>query len=299
MIFHSPTLTVEQSDSIKSREYSFEKVVVTVELSGDEVEEEIFLVFRNEGEGIFTGLTYSVVGKIDDLKVMDREGEIESKVENRGKESVIRCEFREPVGPRETYELTMRFRSKSFVITNNYGMRFSPTYSFDAPVRDFDLKVIIPRKMCVSPPISPPPDKVYSSGDDLIFEWNVSDLEVGNVFSTTLGYEAKKEDEYSPLYFLFGIILLSPVTLLLIRRERRKGRNIIMSLLLDDERIVIEEIIKRGGVIEQNELYNVTGFSKPKISRITSDLEERGIIEKERYGRTNRIRIKREFMPML
>ncbi len=44
----------------------------------------------------------------------------------------------------------------------------------------------------------------------------------------------------------------------------------------------------------QDELYDATGFSRPKISRIVSELVERDLVEKTQFKRTFKLKIKKE-----
>jgi len=59
---------------------------------------------------------------------------------------------------------------------------------------------------------------------------------------------------------------------------------------------IVEAIIAAGGQIRQDRLYKLVGFSKSKLSRHLAELEKRGIIERERVGRTNVIRLTRLFV---
>ncbi|WP_181685002.1 helix-turn-helix transcriptional regulator [Halorhabdus salina] len=62
----------------------------------------------------------------------------------------------------------------------------------------------------------------------------------------------------------------------------------VLDLLPDDERRVLEPVIESPG-ITQIELRDRSAFSKSKVSQTVSDLEERGLLYRERQGRTYRI----------
>jgi uncharacterized membrane protein len=68
------------------------------------------------------------------------------------------------------------------------------------------------------------------------------------------------------------------------RRERPKPEYVVA-----DERLVLDAIKKEGGKIIQSDLVKNTGFSKAKVSKILSELENRNLIRKEKYKRTNLI----------
>ena len=62
----------------------------------------------------------------------------------------------------------------------------------------------------------------------------------------------------------------------------------VLDLLPDDERRVLEPVLNSPG-ITQIELRDRSKFSKSKVSQTASSLEERGLLYRERHGRTYRI----------
>lgn len=62
----------------------------------------------------------------------------------------------------------------------------------------------------------------------------------------------------------------------------------VLDLLPDDERRVLEPVITSPG-ITQIELRDRSAFSKSKVSQTVSELEKRGLLYRERQGRTYRI----------
>ncbi|MEM2174689.1 MAG: winged helix-turn-helix transcriptional regulator, partial [Candidatus Micrarchaeia archaeon] len=69
------------------------------------------------------------------------------------------------------------------------------------------------------------------------------------------------------------------------------------SVLNEAERIIVEILQNQPGEeIDQNKLVTISGFSKAKVSRIIKSLEERGVVESIRYGRKNKIILKKKFV---
>ncbi|MGM0447800.1 MAG: helix-turn-helix transcriptional regulator [Methanobacteriota archaeon] len=62
----------------------------------------------------------------------------------------------------------------------------------------------------------------------------------------------------------------------------------VLDLLPDDERRVLEPVLNSPGTT-QIELRDRSGFSKSKVSQTVSSLEERGLLYRERQGRTYRV----------
>jgi uncharacterized membrane protein len=71
-----------------------------------------------------------------------------------------------------------------------------------------------------------------------------------------------------------------------------KNGNDVDRYLKEDERIVINVLRMKHDSCTQATLRVVTDFSKARLSRILSELEERGIIYKEQQGRKNLITLK-------
>ncbi len=75
-------------------------------------------------------------------------------------------------------------------------------------------------------------------------------------------------------------------------------KGVLWDFLTDEEKIVID-LIKKYGNITQKELVEITGMSKPKVSRIVSELEDRKIIKKEKIGRINKLTLTEESKKLL
>ncbi len=80
----------------------------------------------------------------------------------------------------------------------------------------------------------------------------------------------------------------------LMNKIERGEPSITLTLLKGDEKIVMEEIMERKE-ITQKDLQEITGFSKAKLSRLITELEVRGLIRKERWGKTNMIYLSERF----
>jgi uncharacterized membrane protein len=76
---------------------------------------------------------------------------------------------------------------------------------------------------------------------------------------------------------------------ILFKLSKKVGkREIPMFVLTEDEQKVVEAI---GEGTKQEKLPELTGFSRPKITRIISDLEAKQIISRSKYGKTYRIKV--------
>jgi len=77
--------------------------------------------------------------------------------------------------------------------------------------------------------------------------------------------------------------------------ESEAGRNyLVLRLLTGDERIMFKAIMDSGGEALQKELITRTKMSNAKVSRVLDRLLLKDVITKERYGATNKVKIKPE-----
>jgi len=114
------------------------------------------------------------------------------------------------------------------------------------------------------------------------------DIEVKNITllgkEDTLLYQLKQ-----PLPLVVGGLMGLCIGYILAKIFKKvKKREIPMFVLTEDERRVVEAI---GEGIKQEKLPELTNFSRPKITRIISDLEDKQIITRIKYGKTYRIRV--------
>jgi uncharacterized membrane protein len=67
------------------------------------------------------------------------------------------------------------------------------------------------------------------------------------------------------------------------------GRNVILKFLNGNQKKVLEKLIEHNGVVLQSEISRMKGMTTLKTHRAIKDLEKKGIIKMESYGKTNRI----------
>jgi DNA-binding MarR family transcriptional regulator len=76
-------------------------------------------------------------------------------------------------------------------------------------------------------------------------------------------------------------------------------KKIILKFLNPSERKVVERLIERKGNVLQSEISRMEGMTKLKAHRAVKDLERKGIIKTESYGKTNRIILSKDVKQLL
>jgi len=91
-----------------------------------------------------------------------------------------------------------------------------------------------------------------------------------------------------------GLFLGVALAYLLISRRKMDSLELLMNFLTRDEKRIVEIIMNKEEVL-QEDLPELTGFSRPKVSRMVNELVSRGILEKETVGKTYLLRIRNLF----
>lgn len=79
------------------------------------------------------------------------------------------------------------------------------------------------------------------------------------------------------------------------RYTSERSMHLALMTLTEDERKVLEAIIKADGKAYQDKLRRELDMSKSKLSALVSNLERKHAITKERYFRTNILKLSKEF----
>jgi len=73
----------------------------------------------------------------------------------------------------------------------------------------------------------------------------------------------------------------------------------ILKLLNQNERKVVEKIIENKGSALQSEISRMDDMTKLKAHRAVKELERKGIIKLEQYGKTNRINLSKDIKDII
>lgn len=100
---------------------------------------------------------------------------------------------------------------------------------------------------------------------------------------------------------LVGTVVYYVMSDKVIQQERslKKNTKIILNFLTTQEKKVIETLMEKGGKVQQYELSHLPNLNKVKTHRILVNLEQKGVIHKEKLGKVNRIVLNKELYDVL
>ena len=163
---------------------------------------------------------------------------------------------------------------------------FRTTFS----LAEYDIKRIemtLPSKYFLSeePNTVPQADSLSTDGQRIILNWEFREQDQ---IPLAVFYE-KESDNWLWVIILFAVALLGIVYIKYYFNNKMK--LIVEDTLTDNEKAVINEIKK--GVIKQKEIARNLEFSKSKMSKVVRKLEEKDLVEREPYFKTNKLKIKK------
>jgi uncharacterized membrane protein len=104
-------------------------------------------------------------------------------------------------------------------------------------------------------------------------------------------------DLLSPASFVLGTLIGVVAMYAFIRyRSTHQTPEVPLFVLTEDERMVVNAIVRAGGELRQDELPELTNYSRPKVSRIVNDLEGKQILMREKKGKTYKVSIAKKFI---
>jgi len=100
---------------------------------------------------------------------------------------------------------------------------------------------------------------------------------------------------------LVGTAVYYIMTDKVVKQEKSLEKNvkIILNFLTGQERKVIETLLENEGKVQQYELSHLPNLNKLKTHRILVNLEQKGIIHKEKLGKINKIVLNKELYEVL
>jgi len=224
-----------------------------------------------------------------------------SNISNR-----VQVFFREPITQNETVSFSIKYNLEtSLQLTegeeNYYSFEFYSTITY--PTTVYTMSIILPERSFIHEsegvsPFYPTNATQILIKNRIVISWIENNVSAhSNPFFLLRFNEPLPLGENAPFFkssftvFLIGVLAgiflgISGTSWLIRYREKKAMKKLGMTLLTENQKKLISIIHQRNGKVSQKELCQITGYSKSKISRNLSPLELRGLIKREKWGRT-------------
>ncbi|OLS30832.1 MAG: hypothetical protein HeimAB125_17900 [Candidatus Heimdallarchaeota archaeon AB_125] len=219
----------------------------------------------------------------------------------------VRVNFRTELNESQTVTFTVKYDLNTILSPigskpTYYSFEFYSTISHQT--NSYEMIILIPERSFIhefedsTPPIYPSNATQVLDKNRIKVSWEMDNLAIeSNPFFLIRFDEplVPEEDltfwESKAAMFLAGFIVgvfigVSGISWLIRYREKKAMKKIGMTLLTDNQKSLIKIVYDKKGKISQRDLCDITGFSKSKISRNLVPLELRGLIKREKWGRT-------------
>ncbi len=231
-----------------------------------------------------------------DIKIEDGKCEEIKDIKN-----ILICE------PESPFMVGIIEINPSFTVKDTIKKQGNVSYfSLDIPVlwdtEEISINVKIPNGMALMDndnyPLSPSDAKIGSDGRRIIVSWNFENMEKGDVIPIRVYYESMEAGLIGNLNEKWFVVLILAViiTAVIVNRLLSKRSQLVLSVLNENEKMIVDLIKdQHTDKVDQRKLVELSGFSKAKVSRIIQSLEERGLVEREKTGRKNRVCLRKKY----
>ncbi len=222
--------------------------------------------------------------------------------------NIINITMRYPLISNDAYVFLVSYQIENAIyfvdgVISYYGLDFEVIHPRNTI--NFELELCLPvyaELLAESPPepIFPNADKVFEENEIVIIIWYLEnrDYNENNVFLIRFIQESDNQqlNNNKAIFYVLSIlggIIIGALGVFLISMIRKKPveKQLVTSLLTDTEQEVIKAINADSGISTQRRICDKTGYSKSKVSQILAKLEEKKVLKRERWGRTNKVTI--------
>lgn len=217
--------------------------------------------------------TYLIVGDFSDLSINNTIKELNYTVSKT--EEGYRLNFTLPVGSKRLF---ITFLSKELIFSKDKVYNFFTIFRPPNASRISAIVCLPKGYVAYHNLVFPTNANRTTDGERICFSW----LFTSGEGAISVSFHNPNQTEKLP--FLAILALMGYAIL----HYRKKARKEFLKGFSTDERMVVEILISRRAAY-QNKVEKELGFSRAKMARIVKKLENKGLIRKERVGRTNRI----------
>jgi len=251
--------------------------------------------------------TALVESRLSSISVSDAYGELYYEWIINEYTHLLNITIREPLEFQQFYSYTITYLLEDVILQSfevAEAFVFQWTLTQDEDIEQFTLIITLPAQYELYNQSALEPDADYTSVDGKRFEWNYYNIEENDIQIWIVRFQVyqisaiptpppSKGAWFGMIGTFIAGLIAGGLTVFFIIKSRTdiERKEIVETLLSQPEKEIIRIIKNENGVTTQSKICSVSGFSKAKVSYYLNELENKGIVQKERWGRMNRIRI--------
>ncbi len=204
-------------------------------------------------------------------------------------------------------KVTISFETEDFVTkVSQNRIYFSSSFGINQNVTNLFASISLPDGMILVDKsqtqfeyvVYPENPNIVSDGRKLVLSWQMQNVKT----TDQLRFEVLYEQIIAPPWFqlqlrhfaLAGVAFAVVFGFIYLRYFAKKSEKLVLSVLDEYERKVVDILLASNSPLNQRKIVQETNFSKAKVSRVVKSLAGRGLVEVERRGRTNILKLLRK-----
>lgn len=225
-----------------------------------------------------SSVNYTLSNMVRNIEVFDGTRKLNYKLTQDGQAYNLEIFLNGP-----TSQLTINYIADDLVFESDSIKHLFTEFSFEQAISNITVQTKLPEGFGIyQNSYRPSNAEIISDGRRIILNWQLIDLQ--EVLFSVKYASLTQESNIA----VVGVILLIVFVIVLLHYFRRKTKEEFMKGFRTDEQKAIQYIEQRK-VALQRDLQAEFKFSRAKATRIVSVLEQKGLVRKQPYGRTNKL----------
>ncbi len=247
-----------------------------------------------------TEFSFNIIGRVENFTAESIAGPVDCEVDVTGISS-IDCKLNLT---KEKREVKICFLTPDFVRILEDKIFFSGDFTLNKNINSISASLKLPinaflvgENVTASMLSFPDSVSVFIAEDGrVLVNWRLVNIEKDQSLRFEALYQHIQEPFWFGLrirHFIFLGVAFAVVFGFIVFRYFRKSEKLVLSVLDEYERQIVNILLTEDR-IKQKKIVDMTRLSKAKVSRVIKSLAERGLVEVERRGRTNLLKLKKK-----
>lgn len=226
-------------------------------------------------DAVSVSVNYTLDSSARNIHVSDGMQSLEYTLVNKGGTYMLNIQLKRPAA-----EIIIGYIVDGAVFRSNSIEHFFTELSFENPTNITAQATLPAGYVLYENSYRPAGAKIISDGRRIALQWNL--------YGDSVFFSVKYVKPEQESLWLAVIAILAGTLLFAYFYFRARRKEDFLFGFRHDEKLVIQ-YLEQKKIALQSDIEHDFKFSRAKATRITSKLVEKGIIKKQRYGRTNKL----------